>query len=114
MKAGRGYIIRFFDEKNNTALFYARQSKKNSFSYGRTTPWAVELKTAAIFKDHEEAVKTVVEIKKATKKKYKKGYLYIAKAFYKEEKTNTWGTKETMLTATRLTKPDRHDFLQAI
>ena len=109
MKAGRGYIIRFFDEKNNTAVFYAKEATS---SYGRSSPWKPKLEDATIFTDHNRATNALVAVKKSTKKV--KGYLYISKCFYKEARGVSWNNKGTRLSATKLTKPDRHDFLQAI
>ena len=110
MKAGRGYLIRFFDEKTNFALFYAKESTP---AYRRSDPWTTKMDEATIFTDHDEATKALVEIKKPTKKVRKKGYLYISKCFFNEIKSS-WNSTTSRRRATKLTKPDRHDFLHAI
>jgi len=104
MKAGRGYIIRFFEDSSNMALFYAED--KTPYYRHISNPWSTNLKDANVFLDYVEAVKTIIKIKKTIKNLHKKGYLYISKVFYKED--------HNRLAPIKLTKPDRHDFLQAI
>jgi len=101
MKAGRGYIIRLFAEKTNTAYFFTNRSSR----------WSIGIKYAFIFTDHATAIKMLLSIKKETHKKFKKGYLYISKVFYKEGIT---GGFNRGLIPLKLTKPDRHDFISAI
>ena len=111
MNAGRGYVIRFYDEKQGKTIFYTG-SRGSIYNNGRKK-WNVNLDQAEVFISHEDAVTKLVDIKKETSKTYNKGYLYIAKIFYTERKRG-FGTKNTILVATKLTKPDRHDFLNAI
>ena len=111
MNAGRGYVIRFYDEKNSTSLFY-RGQRGSIYSRG-TNNWDLKLDQAEVFTSHEDAVKLLIGLKKETNKIYKKGYLYIAKVFYRS-KTYGGNKKNLILVATKLTKPDRHDFLNAI
>jgi len=105
--AGRAYIIRYYDERTDKAFFYGKAN-----SYSREMNLTPNIKNAEIFLDHAEATKRIISLKKE-KKRSEKGYWYISKIFYKEE---YYGFNKTNVrrTAIKLTKPDRHDFLNAI
>jgi hypothetical protein len=100
---GRGYVVRFLEEKTNTAHFYTDIGALNR----RNDPWTETFVLARVFLTHKEAENTIVESKKIVSKVYGKGYMYIAKIFYKT------GVRDRLF-PTKLTKIDKHDFLQAI
>ena len=112
MKSGRGYVIRFYYEKEGESLYYCGDSSLSNMPI-----LSNKLIRAIIYFDQGATAKKVVEIKKAVKKKYKKGYLYISKVFYKEVAIQTPINKTVIATKIvpfKLTKPDRNDFLKAI
>ena len=104
-KAGRGYVIRFFDESRDTAVYLCENTRRE---------YTLHLTDAKLFYTHKEAIDELVARKKAVKKQYKKGYLYISKVFYKEQERKLWRGGGSDIRPTKLTKPDRHDFLNAI
>jgi|GEM_PF-6602241 len=99
----RGYIIRFFKERDNNSIFYTARAGTNSFS--------TRLSSAKIFDDHASASKELISIKTVCKR-YHGGYLYISKIFYKIRETTNATVPIKIIT--KLTKPDRHDFLNAL
>lgn len=106
-KAGRGYVIRFYDEKKGIALFLSKRG------LSVTSPqFTNRLQDANVFMNNIDARGYVVKITPSVKKLYHRGYLYISKVFYKHIKSN-WSGSEIPV-AIKLTKPDRHDFLQSL
>ena len=107
MKAGRGYVIRFFSEFSDKSLFYCE----------RNDSWYLSelMSCAKVYKNHEEASKRIVKLKKLVKKKYGKGYFYVSKVFYN---VHTWNVSNREpvehINIVKLTKPDKHDFLDSI
>jgi len=105
--AGRAYIIRYYDEKTENALFLGTRS-----SYGRRLNLSPNIRNAEIFLTSKDANDRIVSIKKNKEMTSGKGYWYIAKIFYKEE---VYGYRNiNRKIPIKLTKPDRHDFLNAI
>ena len=102
-RAGRGYVVRFLHEKTNTVQFYTDRVPL----YRRNDPWTKSFVQARVFLTNKEAEHTIVGAKKTVSKIYGKGYMYIAKTFYKT------GARDRLF-PTKLTKIDKHDFLQAI
>lgn len=104
MSAGRGYIIRFYREADEKAYFIGDTAY-------RSKPFIVSnLGSAKLFEKIDDAEKYVVDNAKVIKKTNKNGYLYISKVFYKEN--NSYGNVKK--SPTKLTKPDRYDFLNKI
>ncbi len=110
MNAGRGYVIRFYRENDNTAHYVV-----GSNGFSKTPSMAPHIASARVFKNINIAEGYIVELSKKIKKKWGKGYLYISKVFYKEVAMPSWNTTgKKKLVAEKLTKPDRHDFLNMI
>ena len=103
------YITKYVLYYGNT-LFYVSSLS----SYRRDYPFTSNIEQATVFTDHASAVSKLILLKKMVNKQ--KGYLYISKVFYKEFPTSRFNKSsgDTKFIATKLTKPDRHDFLQAI
>ena len=103
MSANICYIIRFYKEADDKAYFLDAFGTLNQ-----------NIANAKIFETSEDAQKHITEHKGHIKKHYKRGYLYIAKAFYeKRKKKSVWGNWQN-INDIKLTKPDRHDFLDSI
>ena len=108
MTAGRGYIIRFYKEYDGKSYFI--ETVRTSIKLGSY------LSRASVFTEIEDADKMVIDIKKRTKKQHKRGYLYISKVFYKKVNIPSYKSiaNREMAVAVKLTKPDRHDFINMI
>jgi len=109
VKAGRGYIIRFFDERRGESFYY-----KEPIGISNKRVLTASFKESTIYTDYKSAEEKIVAIKKNIKKTYGKGYLYISKTFYKEIELRVYPPHKTGNVPTRLTKPDRNDFLKAL
>jgi hypothetical protein len=92
----KGYIIRFYKESEEKAYFFGHGA--------RLMP---KIDYALIFETEAEAAKAIIDNKARIKKSYKRGYLYIAKIFHGK-------CRATGRNTIKLTKPDRHDFLESI
>ena len=107
--AGRGYLVRFFAEKTDTAYFYIDRIPL----YRRNDHWSKNLIEAKVFLTHKEAEDAIVASKKTVPKLHGKGYMYITKAFYKEAERYNSGHRKRLMPR-KLTKIDGNDFLHAI
>jgi hypothetical protein len=104
--SNRCYVIRFFDEKSSSSKFYSTSSYRGGTLVS-------EISHATAYETHKEAGDKIVELSKEKSKT--KGYYYIAKAFgIKGSRYNRYSREGETITPTKLTKPDRHDFLSAI
>lgn len=103
MNAGRGYVIRLYDDKTNKAYYFVGNVQRPRFLRN--------IKLAQVYTDHASALSDLITIKTSVSKMFKKGYLYISKVFYKEM---PFTSNKFIRVPVKLTKPDRYDFLSAI
>ena len=103
----RGYIIRYFDEASGVSFYINDRGTQPKFDD--------VLKKATVLISYTTALNLLTRAAKTVLSKYdkplKKGYFYISKVFYSDLKMYNGGI---IRIATKLTKPDRHDFLKAI
>tara|TARA_R110002126_G_scaffold212279_1_gene358915 strand:+ start:556 stop:897 length:342 start_codon:yes stop_codon:yes gene_type:complete len=108
---GRGYVVRFLEEKNNIMYFYVDRwplCRKND-------PWTKDFLRAKVFVTHKGAEDAIVDSKKTVTKIYGMGYMYISKTFYTVYKDNNRNNIAfPKRVATKLTKIDTNDFINKL